>query len=208
MLNYTETARIGTNLPTSPVTCCQPQYSISFSSASSYTVGPIDQAQITTHQVQLSTGDTCTLLVPVTIPCALFHHPDFQQGYECGYLNSYTEEDGLTVPKLLNDLYQSLEGTYNRRGEDPDMSFWTPGHTLGDMAGVAEWDKPLALTGLAHLCFLLPFFTQPRLLDWPSGEAYYPLYPHSHAIKAYRRQVRSFRGQGKSFVDAQRLALC
>lgn len=183
-----------------------------FSSGSSYAIGPIDEVQITTRSVQLSTGDTCTLLVPVTIPPALFDHQDFRQGYEWGYFEGHSEEDGLeeglTVPKLLNDLCKSLEEMYQLRQKDPGMYPWTPGHILGDMAGIAEWDRTLALTGLAHLCFLLPFFAQSCPSDGTYSEDYYHgARLHLCAIKAYRERIRTYRAQGKSFAEAQRLAL-
>lgn len=173
----------------------------------SYTVGPLDQAQVMARQVQLSTGDACMLLVPVTIPSTLFDHPEFQQGYEWGYLEGYTEEDAVTVSKLLNSLYGSLEDLRDRC-EDPDMLPWTIGFVLGEIANVAEWDQTLALTGLAHVCFLLSFFTRSRPSDWPRYEPYNAWELHRCAVKAYRRRIRTYREQGKSFVEAQRLALC
>lgn len=180
---------------------------LTFSVVSSYVIGPIDQAQITTRSVQLSTGDTCTTLLPLSFPSDLPAHFVFQQGHETAYLECELDAKTCTVPKLLNELYDNL-ADLRFRDKYPGLYPWTLGFVLGELAYIAEWDKTLALTGLAHVCFLLPFFTQPRPLGWPRYEPYHPHYPHDRAIKAYRAKVRMHRKQGRNLAEAQRLALC
>ena len=79
---------------------------------------------------------------------------------------------------------------------------------LGDLAWLAETERTLALVGLAHLCFLLPFLS--LWLDspfWPPCSLHRAHFPHTQALRAYRAQVRTYREQGKSFAQAQRLTL-
>ena len=82
------------------------------------------------------------------------------------------------------------------------------GFLFGALARLAETEKTLALTGLAHLWFLLSFLPLDPL-SWPP----YRLTltdmdaEHTGAMRAYRAQVRFYRVQGKSFTQAQRLAL-
>ncbi len=78
---------------------------------------------------------------------------------------------------------------------NPDFIPWTLGFLLGELANIAEWDKTLAHTGLAHFCFLLPLFMQERPSDWPRYEPYHPAYLHDRMVKAYRAQVRFYREQ-------------
>ena len=66
-----------------------PVDAISSSFTSLYAIGPIDLAQITTLYTQLSTGEQCSLLVPVQLPPSILAHPMFKDGYVC----SYTESD-------------------------------------------------------------------------------------------------------------------
>lgn len=75
------------------------------------------------------------------------------------------------------------------------------------MTRLAETDRILALVGMAHLCFLLPLLTQERPSDWPRSEPYHARILHDRAVKTYRARVRVCREQGKSFDEAQRLAL-
>jgi hypothetical protein len=70
------------------------------------------------------------------------------------------------------------------------------------MASIAEQDKTLALTGLAHVSFLLPSRMQEHPSDW-----LYTDHLHAQAMKAYRARLRVHREQGKSYNEAQRLAL-
>ena len=87
-------------------------------------------------------------------------------------------------------------------GSDPNFSFWTPGFVLGELARLAEWDRTLALTGLAHFQVLFPLLMQDRPPDWPRDEPYHPYYLHERAVKAYWARVRVYREQGKSFEEA------
>lgn len=131
-------------------------------------------------------------------------HPIFQEGYEWGYTETDPEEEAYTVPKLLNEIFAMLDEL--RFIEEPDFGPWTVGFVLGELARLAEQDRLLALTGLAHYCFVLSFL--------PTGNWGYPFLHlmwardfHTTAMKAYRARVRVYRGQGKSCIEAQRLAL-
>lgn len=88
-----------------------------------------------------------------------------------------------------------------------DILPWQVGWLLRDLTRLAETDRLLAYTGLAHLCFLLPLLTQSRPTDWPRREPYHAYILHDRAVKAYRARVRLYREQGKSYDEAQRLAL-
>ncbi|MBV9689893.1 MAG: hypothetical protein JO202_09300 [Ktedonobacteraceae bacterium] len=208
MLNYTETTTISTIVSVMPLSPsqCRPLVTDHASSVVSYAIGPINPTQITTLHAHLSTGDECSLFIPTQIPSSMLTHPVFKEGYEWGYLESHAEEEEWSVPKLVNELYQNLADLW-RSKQDPDFYPWTLGFLLGELANIVEWDKPLALTGLAHFCFLLPLFTQEHPVDWPRYEPYHPAYLHDHAVKAYRARVRCYREQGKSYDEAQRLAL-
>jgi hypothetical protein len=208
MLHYTETASISTivSLPVvSSQSQCQEHATGYVSSAFSYAIGPIDPAQLMPMHARLSTGDECVLLVPAHLPPSLLAHPAFKDGYEWGYLEGNPEEEAWTVPKLVNELYQNLEELSGKH--EPDFYPWTLGFFLGELANIAEQDWTLALTGLAHYCFLLPLLTQERPANWPRHELYNAYFLHRQVVKAYRARVRVYREQGKSFDEAQRLAL-
>jgi hypothetical protein len=106
----------------------------------------------------------------------------------------------------VNELYRNLSELYGKH--EPDFSPWTLGFFLGELASIAEQDRMLALTGLAHYCFLFPLITQKRPSDWPRYEPYHAYFLHRRTMKAYRGRVRGYREQGKSYDEAQRLALC
>ncbi|MDQ2715892.1 MAG: hypothetical protein M3Z08_13370 [Chloroflexota bacterium] len=89
MLNYAETIRISTIVPGIPRSHSQPQDCVA--STFSYVIGPIDSAQIITMHAQLSTGDECSLLLPVHVPRLILDDSAFRDGYEYSYLN---EEEG------------------------------------------------------------------------------------------------------------------
>jgi hypothetical protein len=55
----------------------------------------------------LSSGEECTLLVPVHLPSSILTHPMFKDGYEWGYLEGVPEEEEYTVPKLVNETITS-----------------------------------------------------------------------------------------------------
>src|SRR6266566_1421072 len=207
MLNYAETASSSTNVPLAPVPQSQHQQDTAHyvSSAFSYAIGPIDPAQITSLHVHLSTGDECSLLVPVQLPSSLLAHPAFKDGSEWGCLEGNPEEEEWTVPKLVNELHQNLADLYGKH--EPDFYLWTLGFFLGELASIAEQHRTLALTGLAHYCVLLSLLTQARPSDWPRYDPYHAGFLHHRAVKAYRARVRVYREQGKSFDEAQRLAL-
>ena len=46
-----------------------------------------------------------------------------------------------------------------------------------------------------------------HVLNWPHYEPYHADLLHTRVVKAYRAQVRFYREQGKSYNEAQRLAL-
>lgn len=215
MLNYAETASIGTILSVESVPCSQPQDTPA--SPFSYVIGPINPAQIITMHAHLSTGDECSLLLPVHLPRHILDDPAFRDGYEYNYLSE--EESGkedeewmTSVTRLVNHIYSSLTDARLYRdlitGELlPDFLPWQVGWLLRDLTRLAETDRTLAFVGLAHLCFLLPLLTQPRPVNWPRFEPYRADILHDRAVKAYRARVRFYREQGKRYDEAQRLAL-
>jgi hypothetical protein len=205
MLNYVETAHSSTIVPLISQRQGQQDATRYVSSVFSYVIGPLDPAHITSVPVHLSTGEEYTLLVPVQWPSSLLTHPAWKDGYEWGYLEGSPQEEKWAVPKLVNEVYSMLSELCN--DADPDVYPWTFGFLLGVLASMAERDKILALTGLAHACFLLPLFTQERPADWPRYEPYHASFLHDRVVKAYRARVRVYRQQGKSFDEAQRLAL-
>ena len=164
--------------------------------ASSYAIGPIDPAQLLTLHAHLSTGEECSLLVPVSLPSSILTHSMFKEGYECSYMESGTEEE-WTFPKLVNEVYHILvELCYE---DEPDFCPWTLGFLLGELASLAERDRTLALTGLAHSCALLSFFPLDDALPWPLYRLLQARYLHSSALHAYRARIRAWREQGMRF---------
>jgi hypothetical protein len=53
----------------------------------------------------------------------------------------------------------------------------------------------------------LPLMTLARPLDWPRRKPYHAFLFHQRTVKAYRVRVCAYQKQGKSFDEAQRLAL-
>jgi hypothetical protein len=213
MLNYAETASSSTILPMKFVPCIQPQeHAVTLS----YAIGPIDPAQIITMHAHLSTGDECSLLLPVHLSQSITAHPAFRDGYEWNYLS---EEEGdeqedwtTTVTRLVNHVYSSLTDTcfYRDLGTGeviPGFLPWQVGWLLRDLTRLAETDRVLAYVGIGHLCFLLLLLIQDRLVNWPRYEPYRSDILHTRAVKAYRARVRFYREQGKNYDEAQRLAL-
>lgn len=179
---------------------------LSASPVSSYAIGPVDPMQFTPLQAHLSTGEEYPLLVPVHLPPSILTHPMFKDGYEWGYTESVPEEEEWTVPKLVNEIYHSLAELCHE--DELDLCPWTLGFLLGELASVAETDRTLALTGLAHYCFLLPFFPLDDGQSWlPYRFLLRARALHNHALRTYRARVRTWREQGMSFSEAQRLAL-
>jgi hypothetical protein len=213
MLNYAETASSSTILPVQFIPCIQPQERVV---TLSYAIGPIDSAQVITTHAHLSTGDECSLLVPVHLPRPILDDPAFRDGYEYNYL---TEEEGdegeewtASVARLVNHIYSSLTDTRLYRNFDTDevtSDFlpWQVGWLLRDLTRLAETGRTLAYVGIGHLCFLLPLLTQNRPVNLPCYEPHHADILHTRAVKAYRGRVRVYREQGKSFAEAQRLAL-
>jgi hypothetical protein len=172
---------------------------------SSYAIGPLDPVEITTLHTQLSTGEEYSLLVPIQLPPSILTHPMFKDAYECGYEVSDPEEE-WTVPKLVNEVYQTLVELYYE-DELVDYCPWTLGFLLGELEYLAERDQTLALTGLAHYCFLLSFFPLDSVPPWPLSSLVRVRFRHGEVLRTYRAQVRSYRVQAKNFAEAQRLAL-
>ncbi len=161
------------------------------SPTSSYAIGPIDPMQVTSLQAHLSSGEEYSLLVPVQLPASILTDPMFQEGYEWGYLDGELEAE-WSVPHLVNWTYNTLSQ------ELWDERAW---EALG-------LHLPAWIVGIAHLCFLLPFLS--LLLDssfWPPCSLHRAHFPHTQALRTYRAQIRTYREQGKSFAQAQRLAL-
>jgi len=213
MLNYADTASISTTVSVESVSCRQPQTSTA--SPFSYVIGPIDPTQIITLHAQLSTGDECSLLLPVHLPRHILDDPAFRDGYEYNYLSEEEageEEWTTTVPRLVNHIYASLTDARSYHDLETgevveDFLPWEVSWLLRDLTRLAETDRTLAYVGIGHLCFLLPLLTQHRPVDWPRSEPYHPVYQHDRAVKAYRARVRFYRKLGKSYHEAQRLAL-
>lgn len=181
------------------------------SSPCSYAIGPIDPMQCTTLQAHLATGEECSLLVPLHLPITLFIDPMFKQGYECGYLDGEMDTE-WSIPRIVNWTYNTLnEDLYDEQAWDElglHLPAWSVGWVLGNLAWLAETERTLALVGLAHLCFLLPFLTQDADAPfWPPCHLRRADFPHRQVLCAYRKQVRAYREQGISFAEAQRLAL-
>ncbi len=86
-----------------------------------------------------------------------------KEGCEWGYLEGNPEDERWTVPKLVNELYWNLEDLCHE--QKPDFCPWVLGFLLGELISIAEHDQTLALTGLAHYCFLLPLLIQERPAD-------------------------------------------
>jgi hypothetical protein len=122
-----------------------------------------------------------------------------------GYTESDPEEEEWTVPKLVNEVYHLLaELCYE---DEPDFCPWTFGFLLGELASLAERDRTLALTGLAHSCFLLSFILLDNVLSLPPYGLIRARLRHNDALRIYRARVRTWREQGVCFSKAQRLAL-
>ncbi len=203
MLSYAEeTIRMSISVLVEPVSCCPSQQ---YAAVSLYALGPVDPAQITPFHTHLSSGEACSLLVPVELSPSILAHPRFKEGYKWGYLEGNPEDEEWTVPKLVNEIYHNLAEM--RYENEPNFYPWTLGVFLGVLASLVEQDKTLALTGLAHVCFLLPLLTRDCPPSWPRYEPYHAGYQHRRVLKAYRARVRFYREQGKSFAEAQRLAL-
>ncbi len=214
MLNYAETASSSTIVPWMSVPHSQCQKNVadctsSLSSVSSYAIGPVDPMQITLLQAHLSSGEECSLLVPIHLPLSFFIDPMFKEGYEWGYLDGELEAQ-WSVPHLVNWTFNTLsQELWDERAWEAlglHLPAWIVGWVLGDLARLAETERTLALVGIAHLCFLLPFLS----LDtpfWPPCSVQRAHFPHTQALRTYRAQVRTYREQGKSFAEAQRLAL-
>src|SRR6266567_7445457 len=130
------------------------------SPTSSYAIGPIDPMQVTSLQAHLSSGEEYSLLVPVQLPASILTDPMFQEGYEWGYLDGELEAE-WSVPHLVNWTYNTLsQELWDERAWEAlglHLPAWIVGWVLGDLARLAGTERTLALVGLAHLCFLLPF---------------------------------------------------
>jgi len=162
----------------------------------------------------LSDGQEVFLLVPTHLPLSVLNDPAFQDGYERNYYSEEeAEEEEWTVSQLVNQIYSNLRGDLCGKlgslfGEvAPDFGPWEVGWLLRDLTRLAETDWTLALVGIAHLCFLLSFLPQDPPSSWPPAGLLRARGPHNDALKDYRARVRDYREQGKSFDEAQRLAL-
>jgi hypothetical protein len=178
-------------------------------SPGSYAIGPHDPARVTILPVHLSSGAECSLLVPVLLPPSLLYDPQFTEGYEAGYLSPDAEAE-WSVPQIVNWTYHFIQRElhFEEAWEDFGLHLpdWIVGCVLGDLAGLAETERTLALVGVAHLSFLLPFLSLDSRF-WPPVNLYRADFPHRLALHDYRARVRSYREQGKSCEEAQRLAL-
>lgn len=172
---------------------------------SAYSIGPmLNPDKLIPMQVQLTSGQRLSCGIPSTIPLTILMHPMFREGCEWGYNETYPEEQAYTLPTMLNELFQFLSEL--RDVDDPEFCPWTIGFSLGTLARLSEEDCLLALTGLAHLCYLLSFLS-PGSWGYPFSRLGWAYEFHLTAMWDYRARIRMFCEQGKSFVEAQRLAL-
>lgn len=134
-----------------------------FSAVSSYVIGPIDPSQLVSVHAHCSNGEQCPLLLPKHFPLWIPNHPEFRDGYEQNFFTEEDEDNAQwgTVPHMVNLIYAKLcgEGFGDLvTGEvEPDFGAWEIGWLLRDFTRLAETDRALALTGMAHLCFLVAF---------------------------------------------------
>jgi hypothetical protein len=211
MLTYAETASNSTIVPGEAVPSSQHQERPTdpLPSPGSYAIGPLDPAQVRILPVRLSSGEACTLLLPLNVSPSFLHDQQFAEGYEAGYLSPETEE-AWSIPQLVNWTYHFIQRELHSEEAWNDFGLhlpaWVVGCVLGDLAGLAETERTLALVGVAHLSFLLPFLTFDSPF-WPPVNLYRADFPHRVALRTYRTRVRSYREQGKSFAEAQQLAL-
>lgn len=154
-----------------------------------------------------------TLLVPKRLPLWVLNHPGFHDGYEQNVFTEEEEEEHewSTVPHMVNLLYAKLLGEgfedWSSGEVEPDFGVWEIGWLLRDFTRLAQTDPIFALTGLAHLCFLISFLPLQPPAFWPPLGLVQARSQHNAAVKAYRARVRIYREQGKSYGKAQRLAL-
>ncbi|MEO8972503.1 MAG: hypothetical protein ABI406_12985 [Ktedonobacteraceae bacterium] len=181
------------------------QLSPSIDTFASYAISPIEPAQVTMLHAHMSTGAQCSLLIPGHLPPSILAHPLFKDGYECSYTEIDFEEEEWIIPKLLNEVYRFLSDLFYE--EAADFCPWTLGFLCGELANVAERDRTLALTAGAHARFLLALLPLERTPPWPLSLLFQARFLHDRALKAYRARVRVYREQGRSFAEAQRLAL-
>jgi hypothetical protein len=173
--------------------------------ASSYAIGPIDPTHLRALHVCLSNHQQICLLVPADLPPSVLNHPQFREGYEWGYLECDTARE-WSVPQMVNAIYLALHREL--QGEQRLSRYaWAVGFLLGDLASLAERERTLALVGIAHLCFLLACIPLDACSLYPDDCLMHMSAPHADALRAYRAEVRSYREQGKSFQEAQCLAL-
>jgi len=219
MLNYAEIASSSTIVPVTsvPQSHCPQNIAGYVSSVFSYAIGPIDPTQLLTMHAPLSDGEECTLLMPLHLPLLILNDPAFRDGYEYNYLS---EEEGdeeeewtTSVTRLVNHIYKSLTDDRFYRDLDTgkalqDFLPWQVGWLLRDLTRLAETERTLAYVGIAHLRFVLPLLTQERPANWPRYEPYHSHILHDRVVKAFRARMRVYREQGKSYNEAQRLALC
>ena len=180
----------------------------------SYAIGPIHPTHLVTLHVRCSNGEECPLLVPKTVPFWILTHPEFRDGYEQNYFSEVDEDDKEwkgTIPHMVHLIYSKLcgEGFANLASGkvDPDFGAWEIGYLLRDFTRLADTDQERALTGIAHLCFLVSFLPSKPPECWPPAGLVQARWPHTDAVNAYRERVRSYREQGKSYQEAQWLAL-
>ncbi|HJT58580.1 MAG TPA: hypothetical protein VJ761_18880 [Ktedonobacteraceae bacterium] len=213
MLNYAETASSSTIVSVTPL----PPNPSPGATASlfSYAIGPIAPRHVLSMQVQLSEGEeACTLLMPLHVPPSILTAPAFQDGYTYNYLSeeeggAEAEEWRTSIPRVVNYIYTSLTDDCCYRDLEtgaamPEFLPWQVGWLLRDLTRLAQTDLILAYVGIAHLRFVLTLLTHERPADWPRSEVHLL---HRRAIKAYRARVRLYREQGKSYQEAQQLAL-
>jgi hypothetical protein len=181
MLNYAEIASISTILSIEPVPCNQPQDYVA--SASSYVIGPIAPTRLVAWKTLLSTGYEVILLVPKQLPLSVLTDQAFKAGFDNGYF-AWDLED-LTASQVVSKIYKTLYFSVEEENS-AEWCAWTVGFVVGELARLAGTAKTLARTGLAHLDFLLSFFSLDPL-SWPKDVVRFQMRRwHHEAMRSYR----------------------
>ena len=186
------------------------------SSALSYVIGPLDATHPVVLQTDLCDGEAYTLLVPLCLSPAIVTHPAFRNGSESNFLSEEEDseqgEETTSVLQLVNHIYSCLTDTdtpYNDASGPvfANVLHWRVGWILHDLTRLAKTNRLLASVGMAYLCFILSLLPCMRAGNWSRYELYRASSMHRSAVKAYRKRIRVYREQGKSYDEAQQLAL-
>ena len=174
------------------------------SSASTYAIGPIAPARLVTWKAMLTTGHEITLRVPKQLPLSVLTHQAFKAGMDDGYFAC--DLDHMTATQTVSDIYQYL---YFAVDEEDSMEWCADsiGFVVGELSWLIGIAKMRALTGLAHLDFLLSFFPLDPL-SFPEARVRSQMrHEHHEAMRSYRAHFEGSRIKGQSDREAERLTL-